>query len=205
MASVVTIIERAKIDAINREHRLCEECSHDAVIHAMECGRMLLAVKDDLAHGGWGPWLEKHFEGSDRTARVYMQVAGSPTFADRQTSADLFPTSIAAALKQISTPRPRPASPRDAVGMVGGLEDDDTQAPMTPGRAEQPPQVAWTDQHSRRRVRLVEMLTEAVTSLERASDPGLDPVAIAELLRSAEIKARQASAQLGDLAFNFER
>lgn len=202
--SVVVVIERAKIEAINREHHLCERAYADALSHAVACGSMLTAVKADLRHGDWGPWLKEHFEGSDRTAQVYIQLAGTP-IETRRASADL-PTSIAGALKQISTPRaPRAASPREAIGMVGGLEDDDEPGASRAAEARRSQPNAWTDQHSRRRVRVAEMLTDALAGLERASDPGLSPVAIAELLRSAEIKARQASAQLGDLAFSFER
>lgn len=202
--SVVVVIERAKIEAINREHHLCEQAYADALTHAVTCGSMLAAVKADLRHGEWGPWLKAHFEGSDRTAQVYMQLASVP-IENRSASADL-PTSIAGALKQVSTPRaPRAASPREAIGMVGGLEDDDDPAASRASAPDDSQPSAWTDQHSRRRVRVAEMLTDAIAGLERASDPGLSPVAVAELLRSAEIKARQASAQLGELAFSFER
>lgn len=214
-ASVVTVIERAKIDAINHEHALCERAYADTLTHAIECGRMLTGVKATLSHGDWLPWLEDYFDGSKRVAQTYMQLAGAPAeMQEAQTSAHL---SIDAALKQLSKPKPRQPSSRDAVGMVGGLEDDDAPDPdgatvivrerldQAQRRLQSDTGSPWNDQHSRRRNRIVEMLDEARGQLDHASDPGLSPHAIAEMLRSAEIKARQAQAQLGDLAFGFER
>lgn len=208
--NAITVIETAKIEAINREHRLCANAYGDALEHARECGRMLHAVKADLTHGEWLPWLERNFDGSERTARVYMQLS-NVQIEDRQSPADM-PASISAALREIAKPRPRP-SPRDAIATVSGMEDDDEPAlpPSLPGdldRAQarlKAPEATWSEQHERRANRIFEQLNDARAKLEEASTPGLSAHAIAELLRDGEIRAREASAQLGNLAFAFER
>jgi hypothetical protein len=41
----------------------------------IEAGQGLLAAKDLLSHGQFGPWLEAEFGWSDRTARKFMAVA----------------------------------------------------------------------------------------------------------------------------------
>jgi hypothetical protein len=43
--------------------------------HYTQAGRMLNEAKGQVAHGGWGRWLTKNFDLSDRTARLYMQWA----------------------------------------------------------------------------------------------------------------------------------
>jgi phage N-6-adenine-methyltransferase len=43
----------------------------------LECGRELLAQKEECAHGEWLPWLEANFPGSRRAAYNWMQVAAA--------------------------------------------------------------------------------------------------------------------------------
>src|SRR5204863_1442346 len=40
----------------------------------VEIGRLLTACKTMLNHGEWGPWTERQFGWSDRTARNFMNV-----------------------------------------------------------------------------------------------------------------------------------
>jgi hypothetical protein len=42
----------------------------------MDVGDMLEEAKKDLEHGEWDDWLSDNFALSDRTARLYMQLAG---------------------------------------------------------------------------------------------------------------------------------
>jgi hypothetical protein len=42
----------------------------------MDAGDRLTEAKKALDHGEWDPWLQKNFELSDRSARLYMQLAG---------------------------------------------------------------------------------------------------------------------------------
>lgn len=60
---------------INAEHRACVAAVNDALKHAMAAGELLIRAKDEHGkHGSWLGWLEQNFEGSDRTARAYMQL-----------------------------------------------------------------------------------------------------------------------------------
>jgi hypothetical protein len=43
--------------------------------HYRRAGDMLIEAKDQVAYGGWGRWLSKNFDLSDKTARTYMQWA----------------------------------------------------------------------------------------------------------------------------------
>lgn len=60
---------------INAEHAKAETLLASALEHARRAGALLLETKQLLPHGSWEPWLDKHFNGTDRTARLYMQVA----------------------------------------------------------------------------------------------------------------------------------
>ena len=44
--------------------------------HVIQVGNELLAVKDALPHGEFGPWLRAEFGWTERTARNFMGVAG---------------------------------------------------------------------------------------------------------------------------------
>lgn len=61
--------------AINREHRLAHESAESAVEHAIRCGELLRAKKDELDHGEFIPWIAAKCEFSERLARAYMQVS----------------------------------------------------------------------------------------------------------------------------------
>jgi hypothetical protein len=46
---------------------------------AVKAGQLLIKAKAQLAHGQWMPWLRENVPNlSDRSARVYMQIAASP-------------------------------------------------------------------------------------------------------------------------------
>jgi hypothetical protein len=89
---------------INEHHRAAESAMRSGLEHAMEAGRLLISAKSQCPHGEWGSWLADNFEGSDRTARAYMQIAKRwPELeAKRQNSAVL---SIDGALKMLAAPK----------------------------------------------------------------------------------------------------
>lgn len=102
------MIEKRLIDRINEQHRECRKTAWSAVKHGIEAGELLNIAKQGLKHGEWEEWVGENFEGSVRTARVYMQLSKNKDELqriNRQTSAGL---SIDAALKAISTPRDDP-------------------------------------------------------------------------------------------------
>jgi hypothetical protein len=101
---------------INEHHRQAEAAIRSGLEHALEAGRLLIEAKDQCQHGKWGSWLADNFEGSQRTARAYMQVAKRwPEIeAKRQRVADL--------------------SFRDAARMLAGPKSDksDHERPKIP-------------------------------------------------------------------------
>jgi hypothetical protein len=71
---------------IGQEVRKAEEAWRDAVGHAINAGEKLIEAKSLVKHGEWLPWLATNFPGSERTARLYMQLAAnSATVADLPT------------------------------------------------------------------------------------------------------------------------
>lgn len=68
----------------NREHALCREAAYSMVRHAVAAGQALNEAKAEVNHGDWLPWLEAKFDGSERTARLYMYLD-----SNRQRIADL--------------------------------------------------------------------------------------------------------------------
>jgi hypothetical protein len=93
---------------VNEEHRRCEAALRSGVEHALKAGELLIEAKDGVPHGSWEAWIADNFEGSLRTAHVYMRIARAhKQFVDPKTQrvADL---SLRKAIKELSTPRPKP-------------------------------------------------------------------------------------------------
>lgn len=96
---------------INREHRACEAALRAGLAHATAAGRLLLAAKAQVGHGGWLPWVQAHCEFSERTAQGYMRVArniDALRAADPQRVAGL---TYREALALLAEPKPAPALP----------------------------------------------------------------------------------------------
>jgi hypothetical protein len=82
--------------------RAAHQAVGDAMKHAIAAGELLIEAKEQVAHGEWLPWLEKHCELSGRTAQAYMRLArelGKMDPAKAQRVADL---SVREAVKQIA-------------------------------------------------------------------------------------------------------
>jgi ParB family chromosome partitioning protein len=84
-------------ETANREHALFGASFSTALEHALAAGAALAAAKEQLAHGEWLPWLAANFDGSERTAQLYMKVAANP-----QTVADLPEPTLRKALEAIN-------------------------------------------------------------------------------------------------------
>jgi hypothetical protein len=54
--------------------------------HYLRAGQMLIEAKDLVGYGGWGRWLKKNFDLSDRTASTYMRWAREHDKIGRQPS-----------------------------------------------------------------------------------------------------------------------
>lgn len=62
-------------DEINAQHRAVEAAVSSSLDHAIRAGELLIEAKSELPHGSWLAWLDENFEGSERTAQVYMVLA----------------------------------------------------------------------------------------------------------------------------------
>ena len=65
----------ALAEQINAEHRQAVAALNDGLEHAHRGGELLRRAKAKCPHGGFSEWLRKNFEGSERTAQMYMQIA----------------------------------------------------------------------------------------------------------------------------------
>jgi hypothetical protein len=75
---------------INENHRLAQKAAGDAVERAVLTGELLAQWKELLPHGKFEAFVETHFDGSARTARLYMQAAKElRSLSKRQSSAVL--------------------------------------------------------------------------------------------------------------------
>jgi len=91
-------------DRANAEHRACLAAAGDALQHARAAGQALAEAKQHVGHGGWGEWLADNFEGSERTAQVYMRVSArwEEIESKAQSTADL---SLDGAVKLLASPK----------------------------------------------------------------------------------------------------
>ncbi len=62
-------------DKINEAHRLAKASAETAVECAIECGRLLLARKDESKHGEFQAWIDENCKFSYSTAKLYMKAA----------------------------------------------------------------------------------------------------------------------------------
>ena len=62
-------------EKINALHQQVEGAARQALLHAIECGKVLREAKDKIGHGEWAPWVELNCACSLRTTQNYMRVA----------------------------------------------------------------------------------------------------------------------------------
>ena len=65
----------AMADEINAEHNAACRAAQTALVHAAECGRLLIEAKAAVGHGGWLAWLEANTSVSARQSQKYMRLA----------------------------------------------------------------------------------------------------------------------------------
>lgn len=97
----------------------------------------------------------------------------------------------------IRVARPPAPSARAAAAALSGMVDDEDDERIADA-------AAWQPSHERAVGRLLVQLQESIDRVTAARAAG-SREAVAEILRRAEVKARQAAAAAGDLAFQFER
>jgi hypothetical protein len=96
--------------AAQQEHLAVGHALDNALQHAMAAGDALIAVQGLVPAGQWQAYRRTHTDISDRSARVYIQVARSREQLERQRAAG--PLSIRAALEFLKEPAPAKARPR---------------------------------------------------------------------------------------------
>jgi hypothetical protein len=62
------------IDQANAAHADAEAAAATAIGHALRAGELLTRAKAATPHGQWAAVLAARFKGSERTARLYMQI-----------------------------------------------------------------------------------------------------------------------------------
>lgn len=157
---------------INAEHRACTLAVADALKHALNAGDLLLRAKAEQQHGTWGAWLEANFEGSVRTAQVYMRLARDRFLLEAKTQGSAH-LSIAGALQAlVGPPKGQPPIP-------------DRNVPFDHPT---PP-----DQEAEERISDAEYVLSSVTALlggARAPELALQPEEAAEALQQMNRKKR---------------
>jgi hypothetical protein len=97
------LTEEQLTEQINEQHRQVISLLTSTLHAAKQAGELLRIAKNRLAHGDWERWLETNFEGTIRTAQVYMKIAkhwGTVLEAEARRHPDL---SIAGALEMLRT------------------------------------------------------------------------------------------------------
>jgi Protein of unknown function (DUF3102) len=91
---------------------MVESGAMTALEKALQCGKRLLQIKSIVGHGNWQQWRESNWaQLSERTARVYMQLARDNP--NRQRAADLKPDSIRKHLLTFVPEKEQPNKHRD--------------------------------------------------------------------------------------------
>ncbi len=104
---------------INEEHRAFVGSLRKTAEHGIRAGELLAEAKGQCRHGEWLGWLQKNFEGSKRTAQVYIQLfqKRDELRAKTQNSAHL---SMSQALGEIVAPREAPSSSNSPASQING-------------------------------------------------------------------------------------
>jgi Protein of unknown function (DUF3102) len=63
---------------INLAHANVRRTSRESVMHALRAGALLIEARQQVAYGKWQAWLRENFDGSYRTAALYVRMAERP-------------------------------------------------------------------------------------------------------------------------------
>ena len=82
---------------INHHHQQACLRAGEAINHAIEAGKLLIAVKQRLPHGEFGNWLEKNIQVTQRQAQRYIAAAQGKPVPVRAIASNTTPVSYLAA------------------------------------------------------------------------------------------------------------
>ena len=152
----------------NEAAELAERDMVSAVGRAWDCGRYLLAAKQQVPHGQWMHWVRVNFDRELRTASRYMQLAGA--FESRAAIAEA--ASIRQAMRMISQPEEVPA--------------DESEPELVEEIETQPEAEPEIEPQERPSIRKVSAESRKVSETDREPTPEVRPVVAAELVEEAE-------------------
>jgi hypothetical protein len=89
----------------NEAHAQAQAAIKTGVAHAERAGKALIRAKSNVEHGQWSGWLAQHFDGSERTAQIYMRLARKMPLLDDETRIAVADLSLREAVKKVSRPR----------------------------------------------------------------------------------------------------
>ena len=141
-------------DMANEKAELVEKNARRTVMDAIDCGKCLTAIKEQLEHGEWLPWLGANWNYSRKTAAQYMQISNVTRTLHLEDAA-----SINDALRMItekkeeSTPK-KPAKPAADTpkASVTVVDHDPPAKPLTIPEARQLASTTMQDAESGRDV-----------------------------------------------------
>lgn len=105
MTTIPAVTLDALSNQINAEHEKARIAFTEGFAHALKAGHLLLEAKDRVQHGEWLPWLRENCKVSERTARLYMQVARERDRLERET-ASLADLTLEGAVRHLAEPKP---------------------------------------------------------------------------------------------------
>lgn len=108
--------------SINENHRLIQTATGEVVDRAVLTGELFLKWKELLPHGRFESFVEDHFDGSLRTAQIYMQVSKRLNALPKSAKSALLKQerSIAGLIPA------KPNAPRKGAAPAGGTDDQGT-------------------------------------------------------------------------------
>ena len=109
--SIIGLPLETLAEMANEAAELAERDMVSAAGRAWDCGRYLLAAKQQVPHGQWMHWVRVNFDRELRTASRYMQLAGA--FPSRAAIAEA--ASIRMAMRMISQPEEVPVDEPELV------------------------------------------------------------------------------------------
>lgn len=115
---------------INVEHEKAIGAFQSGFEHALQAGEFLLQAKAKVGHGNWLRWLEKHCDASERTARLYMQVARGRSILESK-SADFADLTLDGAIKLLAIQK-TPAAVEAAGDDPWAIAEAMLDGPFTP-------------------------------------------------------------------------
>jgi hypothetical protein len=110
-------------EAIIEQHLLAVESAQQALVHALNAGRLLIEQKDNLDHGVFVDWVTTSLPFSTRTAQNYMRLARNETELNDSNIDQLTDAYTHLGIKKKTAPAPPPRETH--IDEVGSTNEED--------------------------------------------------------------------------------